>query len=377
VKRVAVLGAGRVGGLIARDLAADPAIRVVLADARAQALERVRAGADVVPVVADLASPDEVARVVADCDAVVGAVPGRLGLDVLRAAIASGRPVADISFSPEDPACLDAAARAAGVPVLVDFGVAPGLSNLFVGRSVAEMDRADSVRILVGGLPVRRVWPWEYRSVFSPTDVIEEYTRPARIRRGGVEVVRPALSEVEPVDLPGVGTVEAFLTDGLRTLLRTVDAPDLVEKTLRWPGHAERMRALRDGGFFDERPIEVDGTSVVPRAVTERLLFRAWEPAPDDDEFTVLRVEVSGERAGRPVLDVWDLLDRTDPVTRATSMARTTGYPCALAVRLLLDGAWTRPGVHPPETLGADRAVTDRIVAGLAERRVAVSRATV
>lgn len=376
MKTVAVLGAGRVGGLIASDLASDPDLRVRVADADRAAVERLARDAEVEPRVADLSDPAEVARTVEGADAVVGAVPGRLGITVLRTAIECGKPVADIAFSAADPwTSLNGLALERGVPAVVDCGVAPGLSNLFVGRSAADLDTVDRVRILVGGLPVRRVLPWEYRSVFSPTDVIEEYTRPARIRRGGREVVLPALSEVETVDLPEVGTVEAFLTDGLRSLLRTVDAPDLVEKTLRWPGHAERIRVLRDSGFLDDDPVDVAGIPVSPRAVSEALLFRSWEREDDDVEFTVLRVEVEGRSGGRPVRDVWDLLDRTDPDTGATSMARTTGFPCALALRLLLRGDWNRPGVHPPEVLGADRAVTETILEGLAERGVRVARA--
>jgi len=374
MKRVAVLGAGRVGSLIAADLAADDAIAVTVADASAEALGRLSASCGAHTVRADLSSPAELARVLASCDAAVGAVPGHLGARVLRAAIEAGRPIADIAFAPEDPLELDGLARERGVPAIVDCGVAPGLSNLLVGRSVAELDRADSARILVGGLPVRRVWPWEYRAVFSPTDVVEEYTRPSRLRRAGAEVVRPALTEIERIDLPGVGTVEAFLTDGLRTLLRTIPLDDLEEKTLRWPGHAEKVLVLRETGFLDEVPVEVGGVALAPRALTEALLFRAWELGPGEPELTVLRVEVRGRRAGRDVAIVWELVDRTDPGTGATSMARTTGFPCAIAVRLLLDGTWTRPGVHPPEVLGGDAVLVARFRDELAARGVHLTR---
>ena len=374
MRRVVVLGAGRVGSLIAADLASDAGFDVTLADFAEDALGRAAASADLATVRADLSSGAEVERVVADADAVVGAVPGRIGLGVLGAAVRAGKPVADISFTPEDPGVLDAEARRRGVPVVVDIGVAPGLSNLLVGRAVAELETTSSVRILVGGLPERRVWPWEYRSVFSPTDVIEEYTRPARIRAGGVEVVRSPLSERELVDLPGVGTLEAFLTDGLRTLLRTIDAPNLIEKTLRWPGHAEKMAALRDSGFFDDGEIDVGGVRVAPRAMTEHLLFRSWEPAAGDTEFTVLRVEVEGRRAAKGVRITWDLLDRTDGETGATSMSRTTGFPCALVARMLAERTWAEPGVHPPEILGRDARVTAAILEGLSSRGVRVTR---
>ncbi len=373
MKTVAVLGAGLVGGLIARDLAEDEGLSVLSVDARDQALARV-AGPRVRTARADLSDPGEIARVAAAADVVALAVPGALGTAALRALIDARKPVCDISFSPEDPLELDGAAKAAGVPVVVDCGVAPGLSNLFVGRSVAELDAVDEVSILVGGLPLRRVQPFEYRLVFSLTDVIEEYTRPSRYRENGREVVRPALSDPELVDLPRAGTLEAFNTDGLRTLLRTIDAPNLKEKTLRWPGHVAKMWMLREAGFFAEEPIRAGGVSVAPRAVTEALLAKAWALPPGDDEFTILRVEVSGRKAGAARRIVWDLWDVTDPATRATSMARTTGFPCAIVARLLAEGAWTRPGVHPPEVLGRDEAVTRRILDGLAARGVSVER---
>jgi saccharopine dehydrogenase-like NADP-dependent oxidoreductase len=360
--------------LIARDLASDPSLAVVAVDASADALSALGKTERITTRRADLTDPSAVEAAAASADVVAVAVPGFMGTRVLRAVIHAGKPAVDISFSPEDPQALHAEAKAAGVPVVVDCGVAPGLSNLFVGRSVASLDATHEVLVLVGGLPVKRVWPFEYRRGFSLTDVIEEYTRPSRYRENGCEVVRPALSDPEYVELPRVGTLEAFNTDGLRTLLYTIDAPNLKEKTLRFPGHIERMRLLRDTGFFGETAIRVDGCDVKPRAVTEALLRKAWTLPAGDDEFTVLRVEVAGTRGGATKRIVWDLYDTTDPVSRATSMARTTGFPCAIVARLLAEGAFTRPGVHPPEVLGRDEALTNRILAELGKRNVSVER---
>jgi len=374
MKTIAVLGAGLVGGLIARDLVRDPGIEVVAVDASDEPLAKLAGVPRLATRRADLSDPAQIAKAVAGADVVALAVPGFMGTATLRAVIRARKPVVDISFSPEDPLDLDTEAKAADVPVIVDCGVAPGLSNLFVGRSVASLDTTDEVVVLVGGLPVRRVWPFEYRLVFSLTDVIEEYTRPSRYRENGHEVVRPALSDPEFVELPRVGTLEAFNTDGLRTLLRTIDAPNLKEKTLRFPGHVEKMRMLRGAGFFDQTPIHVDGVDVRPRALTEALIRKAWTLPPGDDEFTVLRVEVAGTKDGVSRRIVWDLYDATDPVTRTTSMARTTGFPCAIVARLLADGGFTRPGVHPPEVLGRDEALTTWILSELKERGVSIDR---
>lgn len=222
----------------------------------------------------------------------------------------------------------------------------------------------------MGGLPLERSWPWEYRAPFSPGDVIEEYTRPARLRRAGREITLPALSEVEPIEVPGVGTLEAFNTDGLRTLLRTSVVPELTEKTLRYPGHAERMRVLRDAGFFDLEPRQVDGVSVAPRSLTESLLFDAWRLADGEPEFTVMMIEVEGIGEDGRGRHHFTLLDRTDLATGTSSMARTTGYTCTALVRLVASGAWTEPGLAPPEVVGRTAAHYEAVLTHLAARGV-------
>ena len=320
----------------------------------------------------DVTDDAALAAAVADCDVVVGAVPGELGYRMLERVIDAGKPIADISFSPEDPMALDARAKERGVSAVVDCGVAPGISNWLVGHAASQLDEVERVDILVGGLPAARTWPYEYRAVFSPTDVIEEYVRPCRMVRDGKLVTVPALTEVEPIDVEGIGTLEAFNTDGLRTLLHTVNAHTLSEKTLRFPGHADKMRMLRDTGFFADEPIEVDGAPVRPRAVAEKLLFDAWALQPGEREFTVLRVTVAGMKGGQPTTHAWQLLDWTDLDAGATSMARTTGFPCAIVARMLADGTWSSPGVHPPEHLGRDAAATQRLLSELNERGVDV-----
>jgi saccharopine dehydrogenase-like NADP-dependent oxidoreductase len=237
----------------------------------------------------------------------------------------------------------------------VDCGVSPGLSNFAVGRAAAALASIDDVRILVGGLPVDRTRPFGYAILFSATDVIEEYTRPARIVEEGRVVTRPALSEVEAVEVAGIGTLEAFLTDGLRTLLTTVKARSMVEKTLRYPGHAAAMHTFSQCGFFGAEPVEAGGVSVAPRTVTERLLSRAWKLETGEEEFTFLRIVVLGRDVGGVSRRLtFELLDRTDPATGTTSMARTTGFPCAVMVAMLARGEYRDPGVRPLEFLAKD-----------------------
>jgi lysine 6-dehydrogenase len=368
--RVVVLGAGLVGGAIARDLARDGEFEVTVVDSSQAALARLAGQRGVVTVRADLAAAGAVRRAVDEQDLVVGAVPGRMGFATLRSALECAKPVVDISFFPEDPFNLDALAREKGVPALVDFGIAPGCSNLILGRLERELEAVERFVCYVGGLPVVRSWPWEYKAGFSPADVLEEYTRPARYVAGGRVVTMPALSEPELVELPGVGTLEAFNTDGLRTLLSTVKAPFMQEKTLRYPGHIEKIRVLRESGFFGTEPIEAGSVKVRPLDLTSRLLFPLWHLAEGEEDLTVMRVSVEGGRDARRVRRTFDLLDRYDPATRTTSMARTTGYTCTAGVRLLAQGLYRRGGISPPEFLGRESGCYEFVIAELAKRGV-------
>ena len=287
--------------------------------------------------------------------------------------IEAGRDVVDISFFPEDAFELDEMARARDVRAVVDAGVAPGLSNMILGYLEGAMEETESFSCVVGGLPVRRDPPWEYRALFSPRDVIEEYVRPARLRRSGQDLVLPALDELEGVEIEGVGVLEAFLTDGLRTLLRTVDTPTLVEKTLRYPGHAAKVKSLRDSGFFRTTPLEVNGQVVRPLDLSAKLLEDVWCMQDGEADLTVMRVDVLGREGDERVRQCYELLDRYDPESGVSSMARTTGYTCTALVRWLLKGGWDRPGIIPPEVLARDPACFPFVRARLAERGVAAS----
>lgn len=368
--KVAVLGAGRVGNTIVRDLVKDREHSVVVADSSAAALERLRGTPGVETAPANLSEEEAIRRVVAGCDLVVGAVPGSIGFATLRCLIEAGKDVVDISFFPEDPFALDARAREMGCRALVDCGIAPGCSNLIAGRLATVLDRIDRFRCYVGGLPVVRSLPWEYKATFSPADVLEEYTRPARYLDHGVQVTVPALAALEQLEFTGVGTLEAFLTDGLRTLLRSTVIPFAEEKTLRYPGYCDRVRLLRDAGFLGVEPVRVGGGEVRPRDLTAALLFPAWELKEGEQDLTVMRVIVEGARGGRTVRYTYDLLDRWDASTGTSSMARTTGYTCTAAVRVLARGLWREPGIAPLELLGRDDACFRTVMEQLAARGI-------
>lgn len=354
--QVVVLGAGMVGSLIASDLASEAGYTVTVLDASERSLERAKRRSDgrVQVRKEDLSSASSVRNAVADADVVVGALASHLGFNALGAIIDAGKPYADISFMPEDAIDLTGAAKAKGVAAIVDCGVAPGMSNLLAGEAVRRLDRCDRIDIYVGGLPVERRWPFEYKAGFAPADVIEEYTRPSRIVEHGEMVVREALSEPERMDFPGVGTLEAFNTDGLRSIATTLNVPFMREKTLRYEGHIELMRVLRAIGLFGTEPIDVKGVSVRPRDVLSTLMFPMWTYEEGEADLTVMRVSGEGELDGRTVRISWDMLDHMNPETLDTSMSRTTAFPCAIAARLLAEGKTDQHGVLPLELLASE-----------------------
>jgi len=367
-----VLGAGRVGTAMALDLATDEQFAVRVADRDAARLAELETRSGIPGERVDFSLPSTVGRAVADADIVVSAVPGFLGHRTLQAIIEAGKPVVDIAFFPEDPFTLDEFARGRGVTAIVDCGVAPGLSNLLVGLAARDLDVTERVAIYVGGLPADPKPPYEYRAVFSPIDVIEEYTRPARIVVNGELETREALSEIEEFAFAGIGNLEAFNTDGLRTLMKTISCPNMVEKTLRYPGHAEKMKLLRDTGLFSSEPIDVGDQEVRPIDVATALLFPLWQLAEGEEDLTVLRIVVEGIKEGYSIRRTFDLVDRFDRQTGTTSMARTTGYTATMAIRLLAEGRIHALGVLAPEMLASDQSNVDFMLAGLRERGIEV-----
>ncbi|HOU15995.1 MAG TPA: saccharopine dehydrogenase C-terminal domain-containing protein [Anaerolineae bacterium] len=374
---IVVFGAGLVGSAMVKDLAREANSRVTVADVRAAALDRLVAEVPVQAVCADVREPGRVAALAAEADLVICAVPGFMGFETLQRIIEAGKNVVDISFFPEDAFLLDDLAKAQGVTAVVDCGVAPGLSNIIAGYVSGLLDRVERFVCYVGGLPAIRHWPYEYKAVFSPIDVLEEYTRPARFVEYGQEVIRPALSDAELLDFPGVGTLEAFNTDGLRTLQRTLDAPFMKEKTLRYPGHINLMRIFRESGFFDTEPLDIGGVAVRPIDLTSKLLFEHWKLRPGEEDFTVMQVIVEGERAGKRVRYTYDLLDRYDRATQTTSMARTTGYTATIVARQVLRGQFTQQGICPPEFIGRTPGCYENLLSGYAERNIHLTQTVI
>lgn len=368
--KIIVLGAGMVGSCIALDMAENH--KVTLTDIDMNVLEKARErNNDLTIRQLDVTDKEALKQVIKEHDLVLNAVPGFLGYETLRTVIEEGVNVVDIAFAPENTLELDELARKRNVTAIVDCGIAPGMDNLLLGYHNEQMKLTD-FECLVGGLPKVRKWPFYYKAPFSPIDVIEEYTRPARYVEHGKEVIREPLTDSEFIYFNGVGTLEAFNTDGLRSIIYTMkDIPGMKEKTLRYPGHVEYIKVLKESGFFSNERIEIDGKMISPLDFTVKILLKEWKLEDKEEDITVFRVTLKGvNEDGKKEEVIYNLIDEYNTEKQLTSMARTTGYTATAAANMFLDGLFEEKGVFPPELIGRHKNCFDYIMNYLEERNI-------
>lgn len=373
MNKVIVLGCGLVGGPMASDLSKDKDFQVTVVDLNNEALEKLKKTTDVNTIQADLSNQVKVAELVKNYDIVLSAVPGFMGFQTLKTVIEAGKNVIDIAFFPEDLFELNDLAIANKVIAISDIGVAPGMSNVLIGYAQNQLDSVQSAITYVGGLPKKREWPFEYKAGFSPIDVIEEYTRPARYIENGKEIIKPALSDPELLNFENIGTLEAFNSDGLRSLAKTIDAPYMIEKTLRYPGHIDIMRIFRETGFFEKETILINGVEISPIEFTSKLLFPKWKLEEGEEDITIMKIIVTGTKDSQQIKYTWDLFDTYDPATKVHSMARTTGYTATMALRMVAAGLYSTIGISAPEYIGKQTDCVDFLINGLKQRGVIYS----
>ncbi len=364
--KIIVFGTGLVGSAIAIDLSSD--YKVTAVDLNTDSFNRLNTH-NVETRQANLGIPGEIEKQVAGFDLVIGALPGHMGFSALKSVIKAGKNIVDISFMPEDYLELDQLAKKNNVTAVVDCGVAPGMSNIILGFHNKKMKVSD-FRCYVGGLPLLREWPFEYKAVFSPIDVIEEYTRPARFVQNRELITREALSDTELMNFDKAGTLEAWNSDGLRSLIKTIDVPNMIEKTLRYPGTTEYLKVLRDSGFFSYEEVDIKGQKIRPIDLTACLLFPKWKLGPGEGDMTIMRILISGTENNKDVLYTYDLYDEYDPETNMISMARTTGYTATAVAHLIMEGKYSKKAVCPPEYIGAEEGNLKQVTEYLKERRV-------
>lgn len=355
--KLVVFGGGMQGRVVAADLAArKEAPEVTVADVRPPE-SALPEGVTFARV--DAMDGGQVRDALAGADACVVALPGEIARAAVVHAVEAGARVADVSFTPEPPLDLDARAKQTGAVGVVDVGVAPGLSHVLAAAAHRELHGLDALTILVGGLPRDPPPVFRHAVYFNPRDLVAEYLRPARMRAAGKDVApAPLDAPVESFEDASLGALEHFVSDGLRTLLASFpDVPDMVERTLRWPGHIDAMRNLREMGLLDEESGAADATA---RALGARY--------PGDAHPDALLMIVEGRRGD--ARRAWRVLDeRRDGVS---AMSRTTAFTTASVAMMLARGEFTEPGVHAPERLGSDAALVKRLLSDLGERGVGV-----
>ncbi|MBX8640444.1 MAG: hypothetical protein KIY10_03765 [Thermoplasmata archaeon] len=353
---ILVIGAGTVGRAIAADLSADT--EVTVSDISLSSMKGLKG---VTKFHGDIFDRPDLIR---KAEVIVTSLPGSISFNVVRKLLRRGRSVVDTGFMPEDPMLLDKSAADGGALYVPDAGYAPGLSNVFAGHLFSTM-KPDTIEIYVAGLAERDTSPLHHTVTFNVEGWIDEYLRPARIVRNGRQVSVDPLGEFRTVDFPGAGRFEGFYSDGLRTLLSTVRVRNMLEITLRYPGHLALMKAIRELGFLSDRKIG----GCTPRSISEKL-FSAIGSGSADRCLTMIR----GRKAGRSVEFV--SVDSYDRASGITSMARMTGYSAAAFVRLIMDGDIIGSGVFPPEYAGFDDGTFRKVLFLLSRKGIVFKERT-
>jgi len=378
--RFVVLGAGLQGVATAYDLLRNPATEAVtLADVDG---ERVRAAAGrlvsdkVKAVEADCADPEGLKKAMRDHQVAVSALPYRLNLRAAKAAVDCGVGFVDMGGNIEtvlDELRLNQAAKDAGVTLIPDCGLAPGLGNVLVADAVFEMEEITDVRVRVGGLPAVPQPPWNYMLVFSFEGLLNEYVGKCAVLRDWNRTEVDALTGLEIITFPKpLGPCEAAFTSGGSSTLPWSFAGrvrNLDYKTVRYPGHYEKLKALAALGFFDDAEVEVEGVRVKPWKVL-RVLFEDKLNFPHATDLVILRVESVGLKEGKPVRLRHEMMASRDEETGLTAMMRTTAFPTSIIAQMIAGGHIDKKGAYPPEMVVPPR----ELIAELAKRDILVMR---
>jgi lysine 6-dehydrogenase len=378
--RMLVLGAGLQGSACAYDLLQNPNVTEVrLADLNVSHLPDFLSeysGKRLIPTPLDVRDHDAVLAVMRESKATMSAIPYYFNLGLARLAVQAGTNFCDLGGNTEivfQQKELDAEARKAKVTIVPDCGLAPGMVNILAQYGIQQLDDVQSVKIFVGGLPQQPEGPLGYQIVYSLEGVLDYYTTLSWIVRNGKREQVKALSEREPVIFPKpVGELEAFHTaGGLSTMAWRYEGriPSMEYKTLRYPGHAHIMEAIRELGLLDLAPIDVKGMKVVPRDVTVATMGpRLTKPKGRD--LVALRVEVQGTKGGAPRKLGWELLDYYDEARGISAMMRTTGYSLSITGQMQANGE-LETGVHTPdECIPAEKYISELAKRGVMIRQI-------
>ena len=364
---IAVIGTGMVGRLIAVELSKKYQIYAI--DNNTTNLNILKKLNSKITIKKIDVKNEDFLEPLEDTELIVNCVPGFMGFETSKK-ILEKKTCVDISFMPEDCNDLKTVAEKAKTALYPDVGVAPGLSNMIIGNLISK-NKFKEIRIMVGGLPIEKNPPWNYKAPFSPIDVIEEYTRPARIKKNGNIETEEALTGLIKFEFEGVGKLEAFLTDGLRTLLTTdmtKNIPTLLEYTIRYPGHSEMISELIEKGKLNDTLKSHNGEIISQREITTKELFKEWKLTENDKEFTLLIITANTAEENEISCIVYD-----EWRNGWSSMSRTTGLTACAITNLIIDKKLTKTGIITPEELGTNQEYFDYIINYLEEKEISIN----
>lgn len=370
--KILSIGCGYIGSVLAEEIVRSVGFdELIICDSEEERIEKTgrELGEKVLPLRGDISDYSTVLETINDADLVVGLSPGRLGFKVMKACVKKRKSLVDLSYMTEDPFVFQKEAVEGGITIIPDCGVAPGLSNILIGKASSQLDEVQDVIVYVGGLPQKPVPPLDYKVTWCVEDLFEEYTRKAKIVKSNKTIEVDALEGLEEVEFEGLGKFEAFFTDGVRTLHHTINARNMWEKTLRYKGHAEKIKLLRDMGLLEKRSLtSVDLSPWV-------FMRRFWEEKlsfSEDKDFVLMRIQVTGRTEPADFIHSFEMVDHFDEERSVTAMGRTTAYTALAVIKLLIENRIERKGVVPPEILGMDRELSREIECTLRERDIRV-----
>jgi saccharopine dehydrogenase-like NADP-dependent oxidoreductase len=355
------IGCGYIGSVLAEELVNSLNFEnLVICDSTSEKIEETakKLGERVFPLQLDISNYSDLLKIIDDADLVIGLSPGRLGFNVMKACVEKKKDLVDLSFMAEDPFFFQESAFNAGVSIIPDCGIAPGLSNMLIGKSSSELDTVEDAIIYVGGLPQNPIPPLNYKVTWCVEDLFEEYTRKAKIIRNGKTVEVDALEGLEEIEFEGLAKLEGFFTDSVRTLHHTIKANNMWEKTLRYPGHVEKIKLIRKLGLLNKEPMKSINMSPWD------FMCKFWEENLsffEDKDLVLMRILVIGRKDLRKLLFTHEIVDYFDEMRNITAMGRSTAYTAFAVIKLLIENKIRRKGIIPPEILGMDRNLFDEI----------------
>ena len=356
--RFMIVGAGMQGRACAFDLARQDGVSEVLladsSDANLASAKKFLKSPKVKFAKVDASKPDSIGKLAKGRNTLVSCVPYFFNLGLAKAALKNKVNFVDLGGSTPvvlKELALDKAAKKAGIGIVPDCGLGPGMTNIIGAAAIRDLDRADEVLIRDGGLPQNPRPPMNYLLTFSEHGLINEYVGKGLSLKDGKLIEVGGCSEVEALEVPGLGVCEAgHAAGGLSTMAMTFKGKVhyLDNKFIRYPGHMAVINAMNAMGFFDESPVKVGKDMVSPRALAA-VLFRRHFDRPGEKDLVVIQITAKGVKDGRPAKVVYDMEDRYDDANKMTAMMRTTAFPAAIIARMLADGR-IPPGAHTNET---------------------------